>query len=95
MERVPCRVTADLNKYLRELEEREPPAFDEYDDAMVKAVCGRNSRLAKPVQSLLVKLHQIEQTRKTFGVDHAKAFESVLPDLELLLEACRDEWSDL
>ena len=75
-------------------DEAGPVEFDEYDDEAVKAVC-YGSRIARPIQKLLITLHQIEQTRRSFGVDHAKAFEAVLPDLELLLEACKEEYRDL
>lgn len=96
MERdIPCRVSADL----RALDRQQTadilnfPRFDEYDDEMVKAVC--RGRLAKPVQRLLIELHQIEQTQRSFGLDHGKAFEALLPLLQMLREACQDEWKDL
>lgn len=92
---IPCRVSADLA--ILDRKQREDAAntveFDEYDDNMVKQVA--SGRLAKPVQALLITLHHIEQTQRSFGVDHRKAFDSLLPDLQALREACRDEWRDL
>lgn len=76
-------------------DEHGPVEFDEYDDEAVKAVCGRHSRLAKPVQKLLIELHMIEQTQRSFGVDHSKAFAALLPILQLLREACQDQYKDL
>jgi hypothetical protein len=74
-------------------EDHGPVDFDEYDGQMVMEVC-RGTRLARPVQRLLITLHQIEQVRRCFPVDHAKAFEEVLPLLEMLREACQDQYKD-
>lgn len=70
------------------------PAFDEYDDDMVKAILG-NERLAKPLQDLLTTLHQIEITQGSFGTDHRKVCEAVLPELKALRTACREAWRDM
>lgn len=96
LEQIP---TEELDESISRLEaifdEYGPVEFDEYDDEAVKAVCGHHSRLAKPIQKLLIELHQIELVRRSFGVDHAKVGEEILPLLELLREACVDEYKDL
>lgn len=93
---VPCRVSADLASFERQQREdaMDAVSFDEYQDDHVIAVIG-NNRLAKPIQALLTTLHQIEQTQRSFGVDHAKAFDALLPCLKELRDSCRDEWADL
>lgn len=93
-ERLPCRVSADLARHLhaQELAERFPIEFDEFDDDMVKAVAGE--RLAKPIQALLLTLRQIEQTEGSFGSDAAKVRAALIPDLQALREACKDQWKD-
>lgn len=91
----PLQATEEQSRLEAIFDEYGPVEFDEYDDEAVEAVCGPNSRLAKPIQKLLIELHQIEMTRRSFGVDHAKAFEAVLPLLELLREACVDQYKDL
>lgn len=95
MERdLPCRVSSDLATLDRK--QREDAAnevkFDEYDDEMVKQIV--RGRLAKPIQKLLVTLHQIEQTQGSFGADHAKVCDALIPDLVALREACREAWRD-
>lgn len=93
---LPCRVMSDLAAHERQQREDALNAvqFDEYQDDHVIAVIG-NKRLAKPIQALLTTLHQIEQTQRSFGVDHAKAFDALLPCLKELRDSCRDEWRDL
>ena len=66
--------------------------FNEYDDAIMLEILP--GRFAKPVQSLLETLHTIQATSGSFGVDKAKAYDALLPDLERLREACADEWAD-
>lgn len=97
MERdIPCRVTADLAAYDRKQREDAANAqrFDEYDDDLMRQIVG-NDRLAKPVQELLTTLHQIEITSRSFGVDHAKIGEAIIPGLRALREACIDTFKDL
>lgn len=68
--------------------------FDEFQDEHVREILG-NERLAKPLQKLLLILHQISLTSRSFSVDKAKAYDALMPNLEWLREACRDAWADL
>lgn len=83
----------------RPLQPRQPAfdesiPFDEFDDVMVKQILG-NERLAKPIQDLLITLHQIDTTCSSFGADKAKVADALIPELVALREACRDAWKDL
>lgn len=95
-ENLPCRVSADLERHLREQEQRErfPVEFSEHDDAIMHDVMG-NERLAKPVQALLLTLRQIDWTAASFGVDAWRALEILRTQLRKLREACEDEYRDL
>ena len=99
--RIPEQVVDELHESVENMErlvqEMTLPAatipFNEYDDAMMHDILG-NDRLAKPVQALLEMLHTIKATSGSFGMDKAKAFDYLLPQLEALREACEDEWRD-
>lgn len=65
--------------------------FNPWDDAMMHDILG-NERLAKPVQSLLITLSQINTTDDSFGVNAERALAMIIPDLKKLREACIEEW---
>lgn len=71
----------------------EPQPFDETDDDLMHDLLG-NERLAAPVQALLITLSQIDLFENSFGLDKAKAFDAILPDLIKLRAACKEEWED-
>jgi hypothetical protein len=72
----------------------EPIPFDIHDDGLMHDLLG-NDNLAKPVQALLLTLHEIECTAASFGVDHYKALQALLPHLKALREAVKTEWRNL
>lgn len=67
--------------------------FDETDDDLMESVC-EGPTLARPVQALLITLSQIHLYENSFGLDKAKAYDAILPDLVKLLEACKKIWRD-
>ena len=82
----------------RALQPRQPAfdesiPFNEYDDAQMRDILGK--RFGPVVQTILEKLHVIEMTQASFGVDDAKAMNDLLPALKALREACVDEWKDM
>ena len=67
--------------------------FDEFDDDLMHDVCG--SRLAKPIQALLITLSQIDMTKASFGEPDSKlALKKIIPELTALRKACVEEWRD-
>ncbi len=73
----------------------EPQAFDPWDDGIMHDVCGR---LAKPVQALLITRSQLKRILGSFGeqtVDKAKMLDQIMPELDALYEACKEEWESM
>jgi hypothetical protein len=70
-----------------------PQPFNENDDDLMHDVC-EGPTLAKPVQALLLSLREIKTAAGSFGVDKAKAFDNLLPELEALRAACKKLWED-
>lgn len=71
----------------------EPQEFDETDDGIIHDVC-EGPTLGDPVYSLLNTLRDITRTAGSFGVDKAKAYDLLLPDLNKLRAACKQIWDD-
>lgn len=92
-ERIPCRVSADLAKYLRETEAAQERAFDPWDDSLMADICGKWLQL--PIQSLLFTLIQIRRAEQSFGLEKEKAFDALRPSLESLEDACKAAFNDL
>lgn len=88
----PDRVNAELRRHLRLVERAERLQFDEFQEEHVAEVVGK--RLAKPVQDLLLALRQIIITERSFGVDKARAYDSIIGPLHELHAACIDQWED-
>ena len=94
MDRVPCRVSADLRKYQREQNalELNAPEFDEFDDQQVKDACGA---LAGPVQGLLTAYAQMVTRGEMTESEKANFLDSIRGDLKELRRAVRAEWESL
>lgn len=71
----------------------EPQEFDETDDGIIHDVC-EGPVLAEPVYNLLQTLRHIHLYENSFGLDKAKAFDAILPDLKKLRAACKQIWED-
>jgi hypothetical protein len=71
----------------------EPAPFDIYDDDLIHDLC-QGTKIAKPVQALLITLEQIETTNGCFGANDSLAMKALLPILKKLREAVKDEWRD-
>lgn len=71
----------------------EPRGFDETDDGIMHDIC-EGPTLAEPVQSLLITLSQIYLYENSYGLDKAKAFDAILPDLKKLRQACKKLWEE-
>lgn len=91
-DRIPDRVTAELNQHLRLQEKAEARKFDPWDDGLFKDLFGN---LAPSLQDLLLRLEQIEKTDQSFGADKQKSFDFILPALYRLREACKEEFDRL
>lgn len=74
-------------------EEFKEHTFDVFDDDLMHDLCGK--KLSKPIQTLLISLLEIERTEASFGADRIKVFEQLIPELQALRSALKDEWRDL
>lgn len=91
-DRIPCRVTAELNQHLRLQEKAEARKFDVWDDGLMRDLFGN---LAPSLQDLLLRLEQIEKTDQSFGADVVKSYKFLLPALYKLREACKARFEEL
>jgi hypothetical protein len=93
-DRIPCRVSADLRKHLREQEHKEQFAreFDPADPDLMADLFGS---LSEPLSNLLMRLEAVEKTDQSFGADKALAFNFLLPALYKLREACKERFNEL
>lgn len=90
---VPCRVSADLNRYLREQEEPREQEFDEWDEDQFKQFLP--SELVKPVQRLLLLRRDINSAERIGGLNKDRALAAALDDLDELYSACKSRFYDL
>lgn len=90
MNDVPCRVSADLRKYMREQDQYVPVEFDWTDELHMKAVLGDRPALIRAISGLLTSYHHIDLAERGFpeGLDKDKALQWLMPDLLRLREAC-------
>ena len=91
---IPCRVSADLSRHERELDERSEPVFDIHDAGLMHDLLG-NDNLAQPVQALLQSLEQIEIAQASFGADPKPCLARLLPELRALRRAVENEFRSL
>jgi hypothetical protein len=98
-DRIPCRVSADLRKHLREQEEREQfhekPEFDPFDRNLMHDIGGTYWEQITP---LLQTLHAIRIAERGFGqdvVNKARGFDMLKPQLQALEDACKRELEKL
>lgn len=91
--KVPCRVSAELQRHLASLEKSEPRRFDPWDDQLCLDLFGKH--LAGPIASLLIALEQVERTEASFGADKEKAFDFLKPYLFALKDACHSQFEAL
>jgi hypothetical protein len=88
MDKIPDRVSADLiAKQLRE-DQYQPIEFDDSNEDHVRLVVPQE--LVKSVMGLLESFHAIDRAERGFGpyVNHQKALQWLMPDLNRLREAC-------
>lgn len=93
MDKIPCRVTAELNQHLNALEKREEIRFDPWDDGLFQDLFG--PVMAPYLASLLIALEQVERTELSFGADKEKAFDFLRPHLQALKDACLETFRQL
>lgn len=93
----PCRVSAELRRKQYEDNQAalERIAFDEADEEHIKQLFHPGSRLAMPLYKLLGIARQIDWTAGSFGVDTVKALAELRVRIDILREACADEYKDL
>lgn len=86
VEQTPCRVSADLRIEQHKEDQYIAPDFNPWEDGHVEAVVS-SPELRKPLQDLLLALEQIEMAERSFGVDKAKALDSLIGPLKDMRDA--------
>lgn len=88
MDRIPCRVSADLRaKQLKE-DQYIPEEFDHWIEEHVRAVVPKE--LVNPTRELLLALYQIELADRSFGADKVKAYDSLIQPLKDFRDGCKE-----